>query len=130
MCIRDSKSGEIDSAPAGTNSDGKAAEVQDGKITVNGKDYVVRELASQAVSYTHLDVYKRQPWGLQIYRIALLLDQDQNKRKVVWALKMLKSHRSHPVSYTHLDVYKRQICHSSHFPYHKGNQMQRKERSR
>ena len=39
------KSGEIDSAPAGTNSDGKAAE--DGKITVNGKDYVVRELASQ-----------------------------------------------------------------------------------
>ena len=41
------KSGEIDSAPAGTNSDGKAAEVQDGKITVNGKDYVVRELASQ-----------------------------------------------------------------------------------
>ena len=41
------KSGEIDSAPAGTNSDGKAAKVQDGKITVNGKDYVVRELASQ-----------------------------------------------------------------------------------
>ena len=41
------KSGEIDSAPAGTNSDGKASEVQDGKITVNGKDYVVRELASQ-----------------------------------------------------------------------------------
>jgi len=41
------KGGEIDSAPAGTNSDGKAAEVQDGKITVNGKDYVVRELASQ-----------------------------------------------------------------------------------
>ena len=41
------KSGEIDSAPAGTNSDGKAAEVRDGKITVNGKDYVVRELASQ-----------------------------------------------------------------------------------
>ena len=32
------KSGEIDSAPAGTNSDGKAAEVQDGKITVNGNN--------------------------------------------------------------------------------------------
>ena len=45
--IEKNKSGEIDSAPAGTNSDGKAAEVQDGKITVNGKDYVVRELASQ-----------------------------------------------------------------------------------
>ena len=41
------KGGEIDSAPAGTNSDGKAAEVQDGKITVNGKDYVVRELADR-----------------------------------------------------------------------------------
>ena len=39
--------GEIVSDPAGTNTDGSASVVQDGKITVNGKDYVVRELASQ-----------------------------------------------------------------------------------
>ena len=41
------KDGAIDSNPVGTNTDGSAADVQDGKITVNGKDYVVRELASQ-----------------------------------------------------------------------------------
>ena len=41
------KDGVIDSNPVGTNTDGSAADVQDGKITVNGKDYVVRELASQ-----------------------------------------------------------------------------------
>ena len=41
------KDGAIDSNPGGTNTDGSAADVQDGKITVNGKDYVVRELASQ-----------------------------------------------------------------------------------
>ncbi|MCI7093138.1 MAG: substrate-binding domain-containing protein [Lachnospiraceae bacterium] len=41
------KDGVIDSNPVGTNTDGSATDVQDGKITVNGKDYVVRELASQ-----------------------------------------------------------------------------------
>ena len=35
-------------------------------------------------------------WVWDLLHFALLLDQDQNKRKVVWALKMLKSHRSHP----------------------------------
>ena len=39
--------GAVDSNPVGTNTDGSATDVQDGKITVNGKDYVVRELASQ-----------------------------------------------------------------------------------
>ena len=41
------KDGEINSAPTGTNTDGKAAEVQDAELEVNGKKYVVRELASQ-----------------------------------------------------------------------------------
>ena len=41
------KDGAIDSNPVGTTTDGSATDVQDGKITVNGKDYVVRELASQ-----------------------------------------------------------------------------------
>ena len=41
------KDGEINSAPTGTNTDGKAAEVQDEELEVNGKKYVVRELASQ-----------------------------------------------------------------------------------
>lgn len=41
------KDGNINSDPAGTNTDGTATMVQDGEIEVNGKKYVVRELASQ-----------------------------------------------------------------------------------
>ena len=41
------KDGAIDPSPAGTNVDGKATVVKDGELEVNGKKYVVRELASQ-----------------------------------------------------------------------------------
>lgn len=41
------KDGDINSDPVGTNTDGSATAVQDGTIEVNGKSYVVRELASQ-----------------------------------------------------------------------------------
>lgn len=41
------KDGVIDPTPAGTNVDGSATVVQDGSLEVNGKTYVVRELASQ-----------------------------------------------------------------------------------
>lgn len=41
------KDGNINSDPVGTNTDGSAAAVKDGEIEVNGKKYVVRELASQ-----------------------------------------------------------------------------------
>ena len=41
------KDGNINSDPIGTNTDGTSTIVQDGKIEVNGKSYIVRELASQ-----------------------------------------------------------------------------------
>ncbi len=41
------KDGDINSDPVGTNTDGSASAVQDGSIEINGKTYVVRELASQ-----------------------------------------------------------------------------------
>ena len=41
------KDGNINSEPVGTNTDGTAAAVQDGTLEVNGKQYIVRELASQ-----------------------------------------------------------------------------------
>ena len=41
------KDGAINSDPIGTNTDGSASAVQDGKIEVDGKNYTVRELASQ-----------------------------------------------------------------------------------
>ena len=39
--------GGVDSAPAGTNVDGKAKVVQDATLDVDGKTYTIRELASQ-----------------------------------------------------------------------------------
>lgn len=39
--------GSINSEPVGTNADGKATAVKDGSLEVNGKTYVIRELASQ-----------------------------------------------------------------------------------
>ncbi|MDO4554726.1 MAG: substrate-binding domain-containing protein [Lachnospiraceae bacterium] len=39
--------GAINSEPVGTNTDGSAKAVKDGSLEVNGKTYVVRELASQ-----------------------------------------------------------------------------------
>lgn len=41
------KDGNINSDPIGTNTDGKQTGVKDGSIEVDGKKYVVRELASQ-----------------------------------------------------------------------------------
>lgn len=41
------KGSEVNSAPAGMNSDGKSKIVKDSKLTVGGKTYTIRELASQ-----------------------------------------------------------------------------------
>ena len=41
------KDGNVDSEPTGTNTDGTSAAVQDGTIEVGGKEYTIRELASQ-----------------------------------------------------------------------------------
>lgn len=41
------KDGKVDSSPAGTNVDGTAKTVKDGELELNGKKFVVRELASQ-----------------------------------------------------------------------------------
>ena len=62
-----------------------------------------------SVSYTHLDVYKRQAYS----------DPDNTKREgldsTVWPKAF---ERMEPVSYTHLDVYKRQmyIMENIHLP--------------
>ena len=38
---------DVDPAPIGTNTDGSATDVKDGEIEIDGKTYIVRELASQ-----------------------------------------------------------------------------------
>ena len=52
-----------------------------------------------SVSYTHLDVYKRQKYNVPFHFIfkLLLLSETETERYI------------DSVSYTHLDVYKRQI---------------------
>ena len=57
-------------------------------------------LRVRPVSYTHLDVYKRQRKAVREYRIPFEISGDVPNAETVEAIKA--------VSYTHLDVYKRQ----------------------
>ena len=43
---------DVDPTPIGTNTDGSASNVKDGAITIGGKEYIVRELASQEMKNT------------------------------------------------------------------------------
>ena len=55
----------------------------------------------RTVSYTHLDVYKRQDYGIPVPDYV----EENVSTKVV---KIIQSYTG-AVSYTHLDVYKRQM---------------------
>ena len=66
------------------------------------------------VSYTHLDVYKRQGmFGLKevqddlVKELQKLVDEEGLKLACLLVTDIV-THDSMPVSYTHLDVYKRQ----------------------
>ena len=72
-----------------------------------------------SVSYTHLDVYKRQLLGLAVLGFFIRQQSLKNKQKILETEQRLNRARmnphfffnaltSLPVSYTHLDVYKRQ----------------------
>ena len=63
-------------------------------------DAADRILGGNAVSYTHLDVYKRQILGSLDRFMAYLIEETKGKFPT-WLAPT-------PVSYTHLDVYKRQ----------------------
>ena len=45
---------DVDSSPIGTNTDGKATDVQDGSITIDGKDYIVRLSGDEEPGRRHL----------------------------------------------------------------------------
>ena len=71
----------------------------------------------EPVSYTHLDVYKRQGYDrdkLEEYvatkqKIADLKDQLETEQSQLESMQTeYETEESNPVSYTHLDVYKRQ----------------------
>ena len=60
------------------------------------------------VSYTHLDVYKRQ-----IYVKCEYLNPGGSMKDRI-ALNIIRDAEQKAVSYTHLDVYKRQLQHGSY----------------
>ena len=70
-------------------------------------DTVKQSDAKESVSYTHLDVYKRQ---VRNYRKEL--KRRRNKEISFCELPEIVVEKLAAVSYTHLDVYKRQV-----FPY-------------
>ena len=72
------------------------------------------------VSYTHLDVYKRQVAGVRIvcafiddiYMISDLITQQDDIKVIEIKMRIqqpAETNSSISVSYTHLDVYKRQV---------------------
>ena len=83
------------------------------------RDYIVNSLSIGTVSYTHLDVYKRQITARDSLAAHIfLLDNDKNVliesaendatiSDRSWIEKI--SGNTGAVSYTHLDVYKRQV---------------------
>ena len=78
----------------------------------------------EAVSYTHLDVYKRQPLKdvssrgeFRTYMLSVLISSKHSYSAMHLAIQQIHQRfvqhgplvlESTPVSYTHLDVYKRQ----------------------
>ena len=67
----------------------------------------------EAVSYTHLDVYKRQhiystDYNNKLYIILVTNYRGTTDKKSPSPHALARRRRLSPVSYTHLDVYKRQ----------------------
>ena len=100
MCIRDSRAGGDEAQPAG------AAEIQAGGAAEilplrlhRGAD------APGPVSYTHLDVYKRQVHDLTNFGFRDMVKPNAGAAPIALPKGM---GNIHSVSYTHLDVYKRQ----------------------
>ena len=102
-------------------SEGKA-------LMVNNADWLMELNYIEPVSYTHLDVYKRQPYdGHDVPSLIETLNQVKNINKpVLIHVRTVKGkgynfaecspnvfHGVGAVSYTHLDVYKRQPMHST-----------------
>ena len=65
------------------------------KVSLKGNQSLV------TVSYTHLDVYKRQPY---------VCNGCSQLSKCTLLKRIYDPADAHAVSYTHLDVYKRQVC--------------------
>ena len=77
--------------------------------------FTARATREKSVSYTHLDVYKRQEYDLAYQSAMAVVDQIPENGKVLilggaegYSGSILRGNGFKAVSYTHLDVYKRQ----------------------
>ena len=68
-----------------------------------------RGVDADAVSYTHLDVYKRQIVALACMQNAAFPHALRDQWQRVVGVLQQRQHTHKAVSYTHLDVYKRQV---------------------
>ena len=113
MCIRDSL------RPNGNNDEMYYTfDIDDGrikKIYINDRDMgkvnFGMNIYIMAVSYTHLDVYKRQEYQVVTKDVVKVRDGASTDAKELGLLKeqvTLTAYGTEAVSYTHLDVYKRQ----------------------
>ena len=85
-------------------------------VSSSNRIFILFAFENEPVSYTHLDVYKRQAYN----NILLQAGNDElGKRKEITGMEaeaidgVMYSYGA--VSYTHLDVYKRQELRSQHF---------------
>ena len=76
-------------------------------ISINDRGLQFGDAVYEAVSYTHLDVYKRQGLGLAI--VARFFEEHKGSIKLTDRIDGQRGAAVIPVSYTHLDVYKRQF---------------------
>ena len=75
------------------------------------RELITGRAPSIAVSYTHLDVYKRQ---IQASLTGHLVFSTLHTNDAPSAVARLTDIGVKPVSYTHPDVYKRQVCRNRH----------------
>ena len=97
---------------ASTNATGTTITHVNTESNRNVTSVLPPERSVKSVSYTHLDVYKRQALNIDIPIPSLLetttsIDSPNDDDHVPIAFPAVAA--SHAVSYTHLDVYKRQV---------------------
>ena len=86
------------------------------KATLTLRAMLARRYGFGAVSYTHLDVYKRQAQGGPRYDASMTPEERKSFENGIWLCQScsklidtdITRYPKEPVSYTHLDVYKRQ----------------------
>ena len=104
----------IDLAQKSGGANDRAISIQ---ITQTIQQIELLDSQLQTVSYTHLDVYKRQRYVKDHFidydeYVQASLEDFLNLQNGLFIVNVSNDSSTEPVSYTHLDVYKRQVSRS------------------